>query len=67
MTNSQEYPYPGLAAIKKSEGPRMIKTHLPFSLLPKSVSENGTKVSCLIQALWSFIIVIENIFFLLLR
>ena len=39
-----EYPYPGLAAIKKSEGPRLIKTHLPFSWLPKSAVQNGTKV-----------------------
>ena len=40
-----EYPYPGLAAIKKSNGPRLIKTHLPFSWLPKSATENGTKVT----------------------
>lgn len=39
-----EHPYPGLAAIKKTEGPRFIKTHLPLSLLPKSALENGTKV-----------------------
>lgn len=39
-----EHPYPGLSAIKKTEGPRLIKTHLPLSLLPKSALENGTKV-----------------------
>ena len=40
-----EHPYVGLASIKKTEGPRFIKTHLPISLLPKSVMENGTKVA----------------------
>ena len=39
-----EYPYPGLAAIKKSQGSRLIKTHLPISFLPKSATLNGTKV-----------------------
>lgn len=39
--------YPGLSSIKKSEGPRFIKTHLPLALLPKSAFENGTKVSLL--------------------
>lgn len=39
-----EYPYPGLATIKKSQGPRMIKTHLPLSFLPTSATENSTKV-----------------------
>lgn len=41
-----EYPYPGLATIKKSHGPKMIKTHLPLSFLPDSTIEKGTKVIC---------------------
>ncbi|XP_032786849.2 sulfotransferase 1E1 [Daphnia magna] len=44
-----EHPYPGLAAIKKTEGPRFIKTHLPLSLLPKSALENGTKVIYIVR------------------
>ena len=39
-----EYPYPGLASLKKIPHPRMIKTHLPLSLLPPSAAENGAKV-----------------------
>lgn len=39
-----EHPYPGLATIKKIEGQRFIKTHLPFHLLPQSAIKNRTKV-----------------------
>lgn len=40
-----EYTYPGLAALEAAEGPRLLKTHLPFEMLPKSIKEEGkTKV-----------------------
>lgn len=32
-----EYFYPGVSAIENSSSPRLIKTHLPYSLLPESV------------------------------
>ena len=43
-----EYPYPGLSTIKKTPSPKMIKTHLPLTLLPKSTLENGAKVLFLV-------------------
>ncbi|OWF55574.1 sulfotransferase 4A1-like [Mizuhopecten yessoensis] len=39
-----EYMYPGIKSIKKMDSPRLIKSHLPFSLLPKSVREGKAKV-----------------------
>lgn len=30
-----EYPYPGAKSVDKMNSPRMIKTHLPYFLLPK--------------------------------
>ncbi|KAK2725734.1 hypothetical protein QYM36_000281 [Artemia franciscana] len=39
-----EYPYPGLKSIAKQQGGRMIKTHLPLSLLPDDLLQKGTKV-----------------------
>ncbi|KAI0233206.1 Sulfotransferase family cytosolic 1B member 1 [Lamellibrachia satsuma] len=36
-----EYTYPGLAALEAAEGPRLLKTHLPFEMLPKSIKEEG--------------------------
>ena len=36
--------YPGLKEIAKRNGRRLIKTHLPANLLPKSTFENDSKV-----------------------
>lgn len=44
-----EYPIPGLKAISAMSSPRFIKSHLPFSLLPKDLTEKKPKVTvCLI-------------------
>lgn len=34
-----EYPLPGLSTIEKTSSPRLIKTHLPFELLPSSADK----------------------------
>ncbi|XP_018011736.1 sulfotransferase 4A1 isoform X2 [Hyalella azteca] len=39
-----EYPYPGLKTVAATPGPRCIKTHLPYHLLPPSVTTAGAKV-----------------------
>ncbi|XP_060078699.1 sulfotransferase 4A1-like [Ylistrum balloti] len=39
-----EYSYPGIKSIQKMESPRLIKSHLPLSLLPKSVREGKAKI-----------------------
>ncbi|XP_033741699.1 sulfotransferase 4A1-like [Pecten maximus] len=39
-----EYMYPGIKSIEKMESPRLIKSHLPHSLLPKSVREGKGKI-----------------------
>ena len=39
-----EFPYPGLKVLTEKPSPRFIKTHLPFSLLPKQVEEKKPKV-----------------------
>ena len=49
-----EYPYPGLSTIKKIQGPKMIKTHLPLTLLPKPALENGVKVTPVITIIVLF-------------
>ncbi|GIY12021.1 sulfotransferase 1C4 [Caerostris darwini] len=39
-----EFIYPGLASIEKMEGQRLIKTHLPYSLLPEDVLKSNVKM-----------------------
>ncbi|KAK7476374.1 hypothetical protein BaRGS_00032374, partial [Batillaria attramentaria] len=39
-----EYTYPGVKAVAASPSPRFIKTHLPFSLLPKDMTVKKPKV-----------------------
>ncbi|XP_071942756.1 sulfotransferase 4A1-like [Antedon mediterranea] len=39
-----EYPHPGLESINNLPSPRIIKTHLPFCMLPKAVREAHCKV-----------------------
>ncbi|KAK7106894.1 hypothetical protein V1264_014920 [Littorina saxatilis] len=39
-----EFPYPGVKVVAQSPPPRFIKTHLPFSLLPKQLDEKKPKV-----------------------
>ena len=39
-----EHVYPGLEDLKKRKGIRLIKTHLPIHLLPRSINEKQTKV-----------------------
>ena len=36
----------GIKDIERKHGGRLIKTHLPVHLLPPSVFENGSKVTC---------------------
>ncbi len=40
-----EYAYPGLKEISERKTRRFLKTHLPFHLLPKSVTNSGSKVT----------------------
>jgi hypothetical protein len=40
-----EYPCPGLDVVNTMESPRLIKSHLPLSLLPKQIKEKDPKVS----------------------
>lgn len=42
-----EFVYPGLAAIEKQAGPRLIKSHMPLSLLPEDILGGRGKVRCL--------------------
>ena len=39
-----EYPFPGKKAITALPSPRLIKTHLPITLLPNQVKEKKPKV-----------------------
>lgn len=39
-----EFILPGIKEVDKIESPRLIKTHLPYSLLPKSVKEKKPKI-----------------------
>ncbi|XP_076444867.1 sulfotransferase 1C4-like [Babylonia areolata] len=39
-----EFPVPGHREITKMDSPRFIKTHVPFSLLPKQLEEKSPKV-----------------------
>ncbi|KAK2174926.1 hypothetical protein NP493_767g01071 [Ridgeia piscesae] len=40
-----EYTIPGLAALEAEKGPRLLKTHLPYEMLPQNVQTEGkTKV-----------------------
>ncbi|XP_033102015.1 sulfotransferase 4A1-like isoform X2 [Anneissia japonica] len=39
-----EYPHPGLETIKNLPSPRIIKTHLPYCMLPRAVQEAHCKV-----------------------
>ncbi|GFX40249.1 sulfotransferase 1E1 [Trichonephila clavipes] len=38
-----EFIYPGLKSIQKMEGQRLIKTHLPYSLLPEDIHKKNVK------------------------
>lgn len=40
-----EYPYPGLKNVSERKGRRFLKTHLPYHLLPQSLSSAKSKVS----------------------
>lgn len=39
-----EYVYPGLSEIKKVEGVRLLKSHLPYNLLPDDIRLHKAKV-----------------------
>jgi len=39
-----EFSYPGVKEVAMTRGPRLIKSHLPYCLLPKSVHNNKPKV-----------------------
>ncbi|GFY73932.1 sulfotransferase 1E1 [Trichonephila inaurata madagascariensis] len=39
-----EFMYPGLKSIQKMEGQRLIKTHLPYSLLPEDIHKKNVKI-----------------------
>ncbi|GFU06893.1 hypothetical protein NPIL_304251 [Nephila pilipes] len=39
-----EFIYPGLGSIQRMEGQRLIKTHLPYSLLPEDIHKKHVKV-----------------------
>ncbi|GFQ88926.1 sulfotransferase 1E1 [Trichonephila clavata] len=39
-----EFIYPGLKSIQKMEGQRLIKTHLPYSLLPEDIHKKNVKI-----------------------
>ncbi|XP_045597113.2 sulfotransferase 1E1 [Procambarus clarkii] len=39
-----EYPYPGIRSLAAKAGPRYIKTHLPFTLLPTSFGNSDAKL-----------------------
>ena len=40
-----EYTIPGLDALEAEKGPRLMKTHLPYEMLPQTVQTEGkTKV-----------------------
>ncbi|XP_068214727.1 sulfotransferase 1B1-like [Palaemon carinicauda] len=39
-----EYPYPGIKTVASKPGPRFIKTHLPYSLLPPSFESSNAKL-----------------------
>lgn len=39
-----EFPFPGHKEIAKMDSPRFIKTHVPFSLLPRQIEEKKPKV-----------------------
>ncbi|KAG8181897.1 hypothetical protein JTE90_026056 [Oedothorax gibbosus] len=39
-----EFIYPGLASIEKMEGQRLIKTHLPLSILPEDIHKKKPKI-----------------------
>ncbi|XP_042886970.1 sulfotransferase 1C4-like [Penaeus japonicus] len=39
-----EYPYPGIKSVAAKPGPRLIKTHLPLTLLPPSFENSNAKL-----------------------
>lgn len=39
-----EYPYPGIKSVAAKPGPRLIKTHLPLALLPRSFDNSNAKL-----------------------
>lgn len=39
-----EYMHPGIKAVAAAPSPRFVKTHLPFSLLPKDIDEKKPKI-----------------------
>lgn len=43
-----EYPYPGIKSLAARKDKRLIKTHLPISLLPSSFESSNAKVRVLV-------------------
>ena len=48
-----EYIYPGVEDIKARKGPRHIKTHLPYELMPSDIHRGKGKVSMWILLCYS--------------
>lgn len=44
-----EYFFPGLKEVAKTKSPRFIKSHLPFSLMPKQLDEKKPKVIYIVR------------------
>ncbi len=42
MSKTGYYPVDSIKKVDESPSPRFIKTHLPFSLLPKKLQESNT-------------------------